>query len=221
MLVRQRREPVVVIGLGRFGSALALDLSRRGTEVLAIDRSAKVVQQHSTELTRVVAADCTDIDALRELGVDEFYIGVVAIGGDIESSILATSLLVELGVESIWAKAITAHHGRILERVGANHVVFPEREAGQRVAHLVSGQMLDYVQVDDDFAIAEIRPPKELVGVPLGHTGIRSKYGTTVVAVKPSGGQFSNAAADTELIHDDVILVTGRLKDLERFANLP
>jgi len=113
------------------------------------------------------------------------------------------------------------HHGRILERVGATHVVFPELEAGQRVAHLVFGQMLDYVQVDDDFAIAEIRPPKELVGVPLGHTGIRSKYGTTVVAVKPSGGQFSNAAADTELIHEDVILVTGRLKDLERFANLP
>lgn len=220
-MVRQRREPVVVIGLGRFGSALALDLDRRGTEVLAIDRSAKVVQQHSNQLTRVVAADCTDIDALRELGVDEFYIGVVAIAGDIESSILATSLLVELGVETIWAKAITAHHGRILERVGATHVVFPELEAGQRVAHLVSGQMLDYVQVDDDFAIAEIRPPKELVGVPLGHTGIRSKYGTTVVAVKPSGGQFSNAAADTELIHDDVILVTGRLKDLERFANLP
>lgn len=211
----------MVIGLGRFGSALALDLDRRGTEVLAIDRSAKVVQQHSNQLTRVVAADCTDIDALRELGVDEFYIGVVAIAGDIESSILATSLLVELGVETIWAKAITAHHGRILERVGATHVVFPELEAGQRVAHLVSGQMLDYVQVDDDFAIAEIRPPKELVGVPLGHTGIRSKYGTTVVAVKPSGGQFSNAAADTELIHDDVILVTGRLKDLERFANLP
>ena len=87
------------------------------------------------------------------------------------------------------------HHGRILERVGATHVVFPELEAGQRVAHLVFGQMLDYVQVDDDFAIAEIRPPKELVGVPPGHTGIRSKYGTTVVAVKPSGGQFSNAAA--------------------------
>ena len=104
---------------------------------------------------------------------------------------------------------------------GANHVVFPEREAGQRVAHLVSGQMLDYMQVDADFALAEIRPPKELVGVPLGQTGIRSKYGITVVAVKPSGDQFSNAAADTELIHDDIILVTGRLKDLERFANLP
>lgn len=210
----------MVIGLGRFGSALALDLHRRGTEVLAIDSSAKVVQHHAGQLTQVVTADCTDIDALRELGVDEFYIGVVAIGSDIEASILVTSLLVELGVDDIWAKAITAHHGRILDRVGAHHVVFPEREAGQRVAHLVSGQMLDYMQVDDDFAIAEIRPPQQLVGVRLAETGIRTKYGITVVAVKNAGGQFTNAAPETELVHDDVILVTGRLNDLERFVNL-
>lgn len=209
-----------MIGLGRFGSALALDLHRRGTEVLAIDSSTKVVQRHAGQLTQVVTADCTDIDALRELGVDEFYIGVVSIGSDIEASILVTSLLVELGIEDIWAKAITAHHGRILERVGAHHVVFPEREAGERVAHLVSGQMLDFMQVDTDFAIAEIRPPHQLVGVPLGQTGIRTKYGITVVAVKPAGGQFTNAAPDTELVFDDVVLVTGRLNDLERFVNL-
>ncbi len=219
-MARERKEPVVVIGLGRFGSALALDLNRRGTEVLAIDSSAKVVQQHAGQLTQVVAADCTDIDALRELGVDEFYKGVVAIGSDIEASILVTSLLVELDVEDIWAKAITAHHGRILERVGAHHVVFPEREAGERVAHLVSGQMLDYMQVDTDFAIAEVRPPQQLTGVPLAQAGLRSKFEITVVAVKNVGGEYSNATPDTELNYDDVILVTGRVKDLERFVNL-
>jgi trk system potassium uptake protein TrkA len=219
-LARERREPVVVIGLGRFGSALALDLNRRGTEVLAIDSSAKVVQQHAGQLTQVVAADCTDIDALRELGVDEFYKGVVAIGSDIEASILVTSLLVELDVEDIWAKAITAHHGRILERVGAHHVVFPEREAGERVAHLVSGQMLDYMQVDTDFAIAEVRPPQQLAGIPLAQAALRSKFGITVVAVKNAGGEYTNATPDTELTYDDVILVTGRVKDLERFVTL-
>lgn len=219
-MANQRKEPVVVIGLGRFGSALALDLNRRGTEVLAIDSSPKVVQHHAGQLTQVVSADCTDIDALRELGVDEFYKGVVAIGSDIEASILVTSLLVELGVDDIWAKAITAHHGRILERVGANHVVFPEREAGERVAHLVSGQMLDYMQVDTDFAIAQIRPPQQLVGVALRQDGIHTKHGITVVAVKNAGGEFSNAGPDTELTHDDVVLVTGRVRDLERFVSL-
>lgn len=219
-MARERKEPVVVIGLGRFGSALALDLNRRGTEVLAIDSSAKVVQYHSGQLTQVVAADCTDIEALRELGVDEFYKGVVAIGSDIEASILVTSLLVELGVEDIWAKAITAHHGRILERVGAHHVVFPEREAGERVAHLVSGQMINYMQVESDFAIAEVRPPQQLVGIPLAQAGLRKKFGITVVAVKNVGGTFTDATPDTELTYDDVVLVTGRVDDLERFVNL-
>lgn len=219
-MANQRTEPVVVIGLGRFGSAIAQDLTRRGTEVLAIDQSPKLVQHFSGQLTQVVAADCTDIDALRELGVDEFYRAVVAIGSDIEASILATSLLVELAVEDIWAKAITEHHGRILKRVGATHVVFPEREAGERVAHLLSGQMLDYMQVDPDFAIAKTRPPRQIVGMPLAQSAVRSKFGVTVVAVKSAEGEFVNAAADTELAHDDIILVTGRLEDVERIAGL-
>ncbi len=214
-----RNVPVVVIGLGRFGSAIALELTRRGTEVLAIDESVKVVQGLSGQLTQVVAADCTDIATLRELGVDDFYRAVVAVGTDIESSILITSLLVELEVEDVWAKALTAHHGRILERVGASHVVYPEREAGERVAHLVSGQLLDYLQVDDDFAIAKIRPPQMIVGKPLGQTNVRSKYGITVVAVKGSG-EFTYASAETELVYDDVILVTGRVKDIDRLVAL-
>lgn len=215
-----RNEPVVVIGLGRFGSAIALELTRRGTEVLAIDQSPKLVQSMSGQLTQVVAADCTDIDALRELGVDEFYRAVVGVGTDIEASILITSLLVDLEVDDIWAKAITAHHGRILERVGANHVIFPEREAGERVAHLVSGQLLDYMQVDEDFAIAKIRPPRQVVGIPLGQTKVRSKYGITVVAVKSPGKEYTYASAETELLYDDTILVTGRAKDIDRLVSL-
>ncbi|BBX32823.1 TrkA-N domain-containing protein [Mycolicibacterium mageritense DSM 44476 = CIP 104973] len=216
----QRNEPVVVIGLGRFGTAIASELTRRGTEVLAIDESVKVVQGLSGHLTQVVAADCTDIATLRELGVDEFYRAVVAVGTDIEASILITSSRVELEVEDVWAKAITSHHGRILERVGATHVVFPEREAGERVAHLVSGQLLDYLQVDDDFAIAKIHPPHYVVGLPLGQTKIRSKFGITVVAVKSGDEPFTYAAADTELAYDDTILVTGRVNDIDRFVGM-
>lgn len=215
-----RHEPVVVIGLGRFGSAIALELTRRGTEVLAIDRLQRLVQGLSGHMTQVVAADSTDIDVLRQLGVDEFYRAVVAIGTDLEASILTTSLLVELGIDDIWAKAISDQHGRILERVGAHHVVFPEHEMGERVAHLVSGQMLDYMQVDGDFAIAKIRPPREFVSVPLGETRLRSKYGITVVAVKSPGGSFTYASHDTVLTYDDVVLATGRADDIERLVAL-
>jgi trk system potassium uptake protein len=215
-----RNEPVVVIGLGRFGSAIALELTRRGTEVLAIDSSAKLVQSMAGHLTQVVAADCTEIDALRQLDVDTFYRAVVAIGTDLEASILVTSLLVELGIDDIWAKAISTQHGRILERVGAHHVVFPENDMGERVAHLVAGQMLDYMQVDDDFAIAKVRPPREIVGIPLGQSRARAKHGITVVAVKSPGQPFTYASHATTLTYDDIILATGRVDDVERLAGL-
>nr|BFE77984.1 TrkA family potassium uptake protein [Planobispora longispora] len=181
-----RNDPVVVIGLGRFGSSLATELVRRGTEVLAIDSRPKVVQSMSGKLTHVVAADSTDLEALRQLGVPDFYRAVVAIGTDIESSILTTSLLVELAIEDIWAKAISRDHGRILERVGAHHVILPEHDMGERVAHLLNGRMLDYMEVDENYALVKTRPPRDYVGVPLGETNLRRKYGVTVVCVKGS-----------------------------------
>ncbi|MDT0377556.1 TrkA family potassium uptake protein [Streptomyces sp. DSM 42041] len=213
-----RDEPVVVIGLGRFGSALALELTERGTEVLAVDSRPKVVQALSGELTHAVAADCTDMEALRQLGVPDFSKAVVGIGTDIESSILATSLLVELEIEDIWAKAISRQHGRILGRIGAHHVVFPEHDMGERVAHLVSGRMLDYVEVDPNHAIVKLKPPRDLVGVTLRESRVRSRYGLTVVSVKTTDGEYSHATPDTVLNYSDVILVLGRIDDVERFA---
>ena len=213
------REPVTIIGLGRFGSAIALELTRRGTEVLAIDSTQRTVQDLAGRLTQAVTADCTDLEALRQLGVGDFYRAVVAIGDDLEASILITSLLVELGVDDIWAKAISTQHGRILERVGAHHVVFPEHEMGERVAHLLSGRMLDYMQVDPDFAMAKMRPPYEVVGTPLGRSKLRSKHGITVVAVKNPDGAFTYADHDTVLDHGDVILAVGRNDDIDHLVN--
>jgi trk system potassium uptake protein TrkA len=209
----------VVIGMGRFGSALALELARRGTEVLAIDNRPKIVQGLSGRLTHVITADATDIDALRELGVDEFYRAVVAIGGDLEASILTTSLLAELEIDDIWAKAVTHQHKRILERIGANHIVLPEHDMGERVAHLVSGRMLDYIEVDEDFALIKTRPPREIVGIPLGETRLRSKFGVTVVSVKSIDEPFTYATADTVLQYGDVILVAGPIAKVERLAD--
>ncbi|ROO84184.1 trk system potassium uptake protein TrkA [Actinocorallia herbida] len=212
--------PVVVIGMGRFGSSIALELTRLGTEVLAIDQRPKTVQALAGELTQIVTADATDIQALRQLGVPDFYRAVVAIGSDIEASILTTSLLVELGVEKIWAKAISRQHGRILERIGANHVVLPEHDMGERVAHLVSGRMLDYVQIDRDYALAKTRPPRELVGVPLGETNLRRKHGVTIVSVKPQGESYTYATEETVLQYDDLILIAGPTTKVERFTDL-
>ncbi|XRQ11885.1 potassium channel family protein [Actinomadura welshii] len=211
--------PVVVIGMGRFGSALALELAQRGTEVLAIDNRPKIVQALSGRLTHVITADATDIDALRELGVDEFYRAVVAIGGDLEASILTTSLLAELEIDDIWAKAVTHQHKRILERIGAHHIVLPEHDMGERVAHLVSGRMLDYIAVDEDFALVKTRPPRELVGVPLGETRLRAKHGVTVVCVKAVGESFTYATPETVLQYGDVILVAGPIAKVERIAD--
>lgn len=217
-----RSEPVVVIGLGRFGGALAVELTNRGTEVLAIDSQARVTQSFAGQLSHVFTADSTDIEALRQLGVPEFHRAVVAIGSDLEASILTTSLLTELEIPDIWAKAINRRAGDILHRVGAHHVVSPEHDMGERVAHLLSGRILDYVEVDEDFAMIKTKPPREAVGIPLREARLRSKYGVTVVAVKSEAkgphATFAPTTPDTVLMYGDVILVIGKVNDVERFA---
>ncbi|MEV6527829.1 TrkA family potassium uptake protein [Longispora sp. NPDC051575] len=220
-----RREPVAVIGLGRFGTALALELTRRGTEVLAIDNRPKVVQSLAGQLSHVVAADSTDPEALNQLGLAGYTRAVVAIGTDLEASILTTTLLVDMGVADIWTKAVSRQHGRILERIGAHHVVLPEHDMGERVAHLVYGRALDYVEVDADFAMIKIKPPREAVGTPLGQVKVRSRHGVTIVAVKAAErpgrtAQFIHATGDTVLAYGDEILVVGTIDDVERFANI-
>ena len=126
------KAPVLVIGLGRFGSAVAHELERLGFEVLGIDADAKLVQAHADVLTHVVQADTSDnVEVLLQLGAAEFDSAVVGIGSDVEASILTTAALVDVGIPNIWAKAVTASHGRILSRIGAHHVVYPEHEMGQ------------------------------------------------------------------------------------------
>lgn len=214
----EHRGEIVVVGLGRFGSALAHTLVDLGYEVLGVDFSDERVQEHAGALTHVVQADTTSERALRQIGAADAITAVVCIGTDIESSVLTTVALVDLGVPNIWAKAITEAHGRILQRVGAHHVVFPEAEMGNRVAHLVTGQLLEYMALDDDFVIAELISPTELVGVPLGESNLRAKYKVTVVCVKPSGGQFTYADRSTVLTPSDLIVIAGHRADVERFT---
>ncbi|WP_439657401.1 potassium channel family protein [Lentzea sp. HUAS TT2] len=210
---------VVVLGLGRFGSSLALELVAQGVEVMAIDSDPKLVQRHADDLTHAVVADTTDAEVMRQLGVDEFQRAVVGIGTNLEASILTTAVLVDFGVSDIWAKAISREHGRILERIGAHHVVLPEHEMGERVAHVVTGRMLDYIEFEDDYAMIKARPPHEAVGKPLGQSKLRGKYGVTVVGVKRPGEGFTYATADTVINSGDVLIVAGKVTDVERMAD--
>lgn len=213
-------DSVVVIGLGRFGTALALELMASDTEVLGIDGDEQIVQSLNGELTQVVQADATSEEALRQLGVHEFDRAVVGIGTDIESSLLTASLLLTFEIPSIWAKAISKPHGRILEQLGVHHVVYPEHEMGRRVAHLVRGAMLDYIAFEDDYAMVKTIAPEEIVGRKLGHTGVRTNHRVTVVAVHRLGEGFTYATADTVIGRGDTIIVSGRTADAERFAQI-
>jgi trk system potassium uptake protein TrkA len=211
---------IVVIGLGRFGSALAGTLIDMGHEVLGIDADELRVQQHAGHLTHTVQADTTNEETLRQLGVGDAVTAVVAIGADIEASVLTTGALVDLEVPNIWAKALTAQHGRILQRVGAHHVVFPEAEMGSRVARLVTGALIEYFALDDDFVLVEMKVPQNLAGMLLGDTDLRAKYKVTVVCIKPEGQSFTYAESATALGEHDLIVVAGHRADIERFAHI-
>lgn len=210
-----------MIGLGRFGASTAEQLVKQGREVLAIERDGQLVQKFAGTLTHVVEADATNIDALRQLGAQEFTAAVVGVGTSIESSVLITANLVDLGIDHLWVKAITPSHGKILKRIGANHVIYPEADAGQRAAHLIGGRMLDFIEFDDGFAIVKMYPPKETQGFTLAESSVRSKYGVTVVGVKSPGEDFTYAQANTKVSGRDMLIVSGHVDLLERFAARP
>ena len=199
---------------------MAAELSRLGFEVLGIDNDPPTVQHYVELLTQVVEGDTTDTEVLKQLGLSEFSHAVVGIGTDIEASVLTTAALDDLEIPSIWAKAITRSHGRILERVGAHHVVFPEHDMGHRVAHLVGERIIDWFPLDEEFAMVETTVPNELVGRSLGEERIRERYGVTVVCVKPAGGTFTYATPETVLERGTVLVVAGVSTKAEAFAHL-
>lgn len=214
----RRNTPVLVIGLGRFGAATASALDRLGREVLAVDTREHLVQQWADRVTHAVVADATSMEALQQIGASDFHTAVCAVGDSIESSVLVTANLVDLGIPDIWAKAISPSHGTILQRIGAHHIIFPEAEAGERAAHVLSGRMMDYLDVDSDYAIVKMTAPSSLIGRSLQDSQVRAKYRITVVGIKPVDGQFSYATAASVLNAGDVILVSGDSHDLERFT---
>ena len=211
---------IAVIGLGRFGTALALELVKTGREVLGIDSDERLVQSNAEALTHVVQADSTDEASLRELGITEFDSAVVAIGSDLEASILTASLLLQLGVPEVWAKATSVSHGRILEQLGVHHVIFPEMDMGKRVAHMVSGESLDYIQLDEDFVMAKTEVPDSFDGKTLADMKFRSNHGVTVVATRKQGSSYMPSFPETVLSAGDVMIVSGRTSKVEDFCRM-
>jgi trk system potassium uptake protein TrkA len=217
----RRAQGVVVIGLGRFGSAVATSLVRLGHEVLAMDEDPVLVQRHASEITHVVQLDGSDIEALRSIGVADFRRAVVAIGTDVEASVLSVLALSEMQMPEIWAKATTRNHGRILERTGAHHVVFPEADMGERVAHMVLGKMMDFIEFEDGFGIAKTKAPLRYHGKKLSDPVIQSRHNITIVGVKRQGGGFVFSAPDERIEKGDVLIVSGPTSDVDKFAALP
>ncbi|MGH3448589.1 MAG: potassium channel family protein [Nocardioidaceae bacterium] len=214
------RQAVAVIGLGRFGVSVARSLLQLGHEVLAVDSDPALTQRLADEFTHIAVADSTDEDALQQLGLGGFSRAVVGMGTRLEASVLTVLVLTQLGVEEIWAKAISRKHGQILQRVGAAHVVYPETAMGEKVAHMVSGAMTDYIEFDDGFAIARTRAPEEAHDKTLADSALRAKHHVTVVGVKRAGQDFTYAVPETTVHRHDELIVSGATASVEKFCGL-
>lgn len=214
-------DDVLVIGLGRFGGAAALELQRLGHRVLGVEVDGALAERYLGKLTKVVQADAADAKVIDTVKARSFALAVVGIGGSVEASVLACANLVDAGVSSIWAKAMSPEHARILERIGVANVVRPEADSGRRVAHLVNGKMQDYIEFDDGYAIIKMRPPQEAVGFTLEQSQLRSKYGVTVVGVKSPGQDFTYAVPQTKVMQGDTLIVAGKTELLDTLAARP
>ncbi|MGG1312242.1 potassium channel family protein [Cohnella laeviribosi] len=211
------KKQFAVIGLGRFGSSVAKFLAEMGYEVLAIDEDQERVQDVAHIVTHAVSADTTDEEAIRALGIRNFDVVVVAIGQNIQASILTTLILKDLGVPQIIAKAQNELHGKVLSKIGADKVVFPERDMGLRVAHhLISPNILEHIELSSDYSIVEMKVPSSIVGKSLKQLDIRVKYNCNVLAVKRDGEMNITPRPDESLCADDVLVIVGRNEQLTR-----
>lgn len=212
------RKQFAIIGMGRFGSSVAKTLSQLGFEVLAIDHREETVQEVSAFVTHAVQADSTDEEALRALGIRNFDVVVVAIGEDIQASILTTLILKEMGIPTTVVKAVNDLHGKVLKKIGADKVVYPERDMGQRVAHhLISSNIIDYIELSADYSIVEIKVSTQMIGKSLKQLDIRAKYGCNVIAIKQNEQLIIPPSAEESLRMDDILVIVGKNSNLQTF----
>ncbi|MCX7968305.1 MAG: TrkA family potassium uptake protein [Armatimonadetes bacterium] len=217
-----KRNSVLVIGLGYFGQAVVRELVRMGNEVTVVEKNPTLVEEFRDFVEDLRCADATDENVLRNLGVPHYDACVVATGTDLGSSILITATLKELGARFIAAKAVTERQARILEKIGANLIVFPELEAGERLAHqlLSPGRISAYLELDPDWSLEELEAPKWMHNKQLKELDLRRKYGVTVIAIKRNGTMIPNPGGEDEIRPKDHLLIFGRNEDLEKILSL-
>ncbi|ADM71755.1 TrkA family potassium uptake protein [Paenibacillus peoriae] len=211
------KKQYAVIGMGRFGSSVASALSEMGFDVLAIDSDEQRTQEMSNIVTHAVSADSTDEEALRALGIRNFDVIVVAIGEDIQASILTTLILKDMGVPALVVKAQNELHGKVLQKIGADKVVYPERDMGLRVAHhLTSPNILDYIELSKDYSILEMRAADSMIGKNLKELDIRARFGCNVMAIRRNQEMNISPYAEDRLEPGDVLVIVGHKDDLTK-----
>lgn len=215
-----KKKQCAVIGLGRFGQSVAMTLSSLGHDVLGIDTSEQAVSDVSGYLTHAVQADARDESVLKSLGIRNFDVAVVAIGDNIEANILITVMLKEMGMKNVVAKAQNALHGKVLEKVGADRIVYPEKDMGIRLAHnLVSSHVMDYIELHPNYSIMEIEAPASCIHKTLGDLNLRAKHGISVLAIKNQDTIAVAPGADARINAGDVLIVIGRNDDLGKISS--
>ncbi|QWU15294.1 trk system potassium uptake protein TrkA [Paenibacillus sophorae] len=213
-----KAQQFVIIGLGRFGASLALELMEMEYEVLGIDHNEERVEEMTDKLTHAVMADATDEGVMRSLGVRNLDCGIVAIGDNMERSILTAILLKELGVKMVVAKAISILHGRALEKLGVDRVIFPERDMGVRVAHqLVTPHLLDYIELSKEYKIVELTVPSCMDGKSLAEINTRAKYGCSIIALNRGGGVIVAPTSHDHVNEGDIMVVIGSNESIDQF----
>ncbi|NLH44791.1 MAG: TrkA family potassium uptake protein [Acholeplasmataceae bacterium] len=207
--MEKKKKQYVVLGMGRFGISVARTLYSLGHDVLGIDKDEEIVQGLSNELTHIVAADVLDEDIYKTLGLRNFDVAVVAVR-DLEPSVMCTLMLKECGIPFIIAKASTSLHGRMLDKIGADKVIYPERDMGIRVGHnLADSNIVDYIELVDNLSIMEIGTPKTMVGKSLSEVELRRLYNVTVVALRRNGQILVNPDPNDKIKEGDIMVILG------------
>ncbi len=215
------KKQFVIIGSGRFGSSVAGKLYDLGCEVMVVDSSEETVQNMSEKVTHAVQADATDENALKKLGIRNFDVAVISIGNNIQASIMVTLMVKELGIKYIIAKAQTDMHAKVLYKIGADRVVFPEREMGVRIAkNLVSNKIIEFIELSEDYSVVEIEPLKDWIGQSIIDLNLRAKWNINVIAVKSPNRIDINVDPKLPIEADDIIVVIGHNDDIKRLERV-
>ncbi|WP_053220052.1 potassium channel family protein [Virgibacillus senegalensis] len=219
--MKSQRKEFVVIGLGRFGGTLCKELADSEIDVLAIDKSPEKVQEYSTIASHAVVMDAVDEQALNSVGIRNFDCAVISFGEDIQSSILASLLLKEMGMKKVWVKARHDSHQKVLEKIGVDRIINPEQDMAKRIAHhIVSDNIVDYIQLSNKHSLIEVVATKDMAGKTLGNSDFRKKFSCSVIAVKRDEETLiMEPSSDTEILEGDILMIMGENEQLNRLES--